>query len=88
MLARFMSAQRSKRKWIVRAALGVVLLLCWYVSSVGPAYSLLMRDWIPYERVLSFYRPVPGRVQRHVLEFWMHIDPKVALAFNGERDWW
>src|SRR5262249_20282747 len=82
-----MTSQGPKRKWIWGALLCAVAVLCGYVSSVGPAYSLVMRNQIPCESVLSFYQPVPGRVQRHVLELWMHIDPKVALAFNGERDW-
>ena len=80
-----MTKDTSKMRWLRRGLIAVFILAVLYVASFAPACSFTVRGQIPNAPVYFFYKPIPGRLQTCLLQLWTHIDPKVALALNGER---
>src|SRR5689334_7036598 len=79
-----MSTDTSQLKWIWKTFAALLAIIFLYIGSIGPVYSLVMRSAIPVQPVLTFYSPIPSRAKVQILELWTHVDPKVALALNGE----
>ena len=80
-----MAKEHSQLKLAERALLVIAAFVALYVLSFGPAYSFGVRGQIPAGLLLTVYRPLPGRLQVCLLELWSRVDPKAALALNGER---